>query len=57
MGVVLRVHPVRDESHIKRNANQKVATPGKLSKVEIVRVAIVLGGICPAGNCPNWQFF
>jgi len=27
MGVVLRAHPVRDESHIQRNANREVATP------------------------------
>jgi len=26
MGVVLRAHPVRGESHIQRNANQEVAT-------------------------------
>ena len=25
MGVVLRAHPVRGESHIQRNANQEVA--------------------------------
>jgi len=27
MGVVLRAHPVRGESHIQRNANGVVATP------------------------------
>jgi len=25
MGVVLRAHPVRGESHIQRNANQEIA--------------------------------
>ena len=31
MGVVLRAHPVRGESHIQRNVNGEVATSGGLS--------------------------
>jgi len=28
MGVILRAHPIRGESHIKRNANREVALVG-----------------------------
>jgi len=31
MGVILRAHPVRGESHIQRTANREVATAGSVS--------------------------
>jgi len=45
MGVILRAHPVRGESHIQRNANGEVATPERkyigvdLMQPDIARMA------------------
>jgi len=59
MGVVFRAHPVRGESHIKRNVNREVVTVPSLCTSE--KIATVLSSAVICGkfweNAPSFVFF
>jgi len=50
MGVVLRAHPVRGESHIQRNANREVATTLSFKLTAIIIFIFTIIGFAKGGE-------
>jgi len=55
MGVVLRAHPVRGESHIQRNANREVATTSSRFYNEPHRSHVLFVKTAPGTTFTFWS--